>query len=272
MTIQKVGVIGWPIDHSLSPAMHNAAFAALGMTDWLYDKMAIPPDVLGHSVNELRRHDFIGINVTVPHKEAIMRYVQADQLAQTVGAVNTVDFRTGIGTNTDVAGFLGDLAANGVPVQGQRVVVLGAGGAARAVVYGLAQSGAEVAVVNRSLERALDLARTLLVPFRLMTLQEAADWGASLIVNCTPAGMQPNVTLTPWHENVPFPKGVTLYDTIYRPAQTNLMRQAEAASGQAFNGSGMLVRQGAAAFKLWTGVEPPVDVMMDALLKSLRSA
>jgi len=272
MTIRRVGVIGWPIEHSLSPAMHNAAFAALGMTDWLYDKMAIPPDVLGHSVKELRNHDFVGINVTVPHKEAIMRYVQADQLAQTVGAVNTVDFRTGIGTNTDVSGFLDDLAAHGVPVKGQRVVVLGAGGAARAVVFGLAQSGAQVAVVNRSPERAQELARTLLVPFALMSLQDAAEWGASVIVNCTSAGMQPNVALTPWHEDVPFPKGVTLYDTIYRPAQTRLMRQSEAAGGQSFNGAGMLVRQGAAAFKLWTGVEPPVEVMMDVLLKSLRSA
>ncbi|MCL4248930.1 MAG: shikimate dehydrogenase [Anaerolineae bacterium] len=269
MSIHRVGVIGWPIEHSLSPLMHNAAFAALGMKDWQYDRMAIPPDVLGHSIKELRNHDFVGINVTVPHKEAVMRYVQADNLAQVVGAVNTIDFRTGIGTNTDVSGFIDDLAAHGVTIKGARVVVLGAGGAARAVVYGLAQNGAEVAVVNRSLERALDLARTLLVPFRLMTLTEAADWGASLIVNCTSAGLQPNVSVTPWHEDVPFPKGVTLYDTIYRPARTSLMRQAEAASGQAINGTGMLVRQGAAAFKLWTGVEPPVEVMMDALLDAL---
>ncbi|MDX2140366.1 MAG: shikimate dehydrogenase [Chloroflexota bacterium] len=268
--MNRVGAIGWPIEHSLSPAMHNAAFRALGMTDWQYDKLAIPPDVLGHSIKELRNHEWVGINVTVPHKEEMLKYVVADPLAQMVGAINTVDFRSNKGTNTDVVGFMDDLAAHDIEVKGEKVIVLGAGGAARAVVYGLAQAGAQVVVVNRSVERAQGLSRTLLVPMTLMTLADAAQWGASLIVNCTSAGMQPHVHVTPWDEAVPLPHGVTVYDTIYRPARTKLMMQVEAVGGRAISGAGMLVRQGAAAFKLWTGVEPPFEVMMEALLEGLK--
>jgi shikimate dehydrogenase len=261
MTQYRVGVIGWPIEHSLSPAMHNAAFAALGMTDWLYDKMAIPPDVLGPSIQEIRNHGYVGINVTVPFKESVMRFVPADPLAQMIGAINTIDFRSNIGTNTDAPGFIDDLAAHSIPYRGERVVVLGAGGVARAVVYALAQHEAVVAVVNRSVERAHELARTLLVPMTIMSQEDAYAWQPSLIVNCTSVGMHPEVCANPWRRDTPLPKAVTVYDTIYRPAKTNLMEQAEANGGRAVNGLGMLVRQGAAAFKLWTGVEPPIDVM-----------
>jgi shikimate dehydrogenase len=267
----RVGAIGWPIEHSLSPAMHNAAFRALGMTDWQYDKLAIPPDVLGHSIKELRNHEWVGINVTVPYKEEMLKYVVADPLAQMIGAINTIDFRSNKGTNTDVIGFMDDLAAHDIAVKGERVIVLGAGGAARAVVYGLAQAGAQVAVVNRSAERAQALSRTLLVPMTLMTLADAAEWGASLIVNCTSAGMQPHVDVTPWDEAILLPNGITVYDTIYRPARTKLMAQVETAGGRAIGGAGMLVRQGAAAFKLWTGLEPPIDIMKETLLAALRS-
>ncbi len=251
--------------------MHQAAYESLGMGDWQYDKIAIPPDVLGHSIKELRNHDFVGINVTVPHKESIMKFVRADPVAQMVGAINTVDFRENIGTNTDVVGFMDDLAANGIIVRDQRVVVLGAGGAARAVVYGLAKAGAQVAIVNRSQERAQELARTLLVPMTLMSQEEAFEWQPSLIVNCTSVGMHPEVCACPWRDVTPMPRAITVYDTIYRPAKTQLMQRAEEANGRAFNGVGMLVRQGAAAFKIWTGVEPPIDVMIDAVMSALRS-
>jgi shikimate dehydrogenase len=267
--VNRVGVIGYPVEHSLSPKMHMAAFAALGMVDWQYDKMAIPLDVLGHSIKELRNHGFIGINVTVPHKEAVMKLVRADVTAQMIGAINTVDFRENVGTNTDVIGFMDDLAAYRIDVRDQRIVVLGAGGAARAVVYGLARAGAQVAVVNRSEARAQELARTLLVPMALMTQEQAYDWKPSLIVNCTSVGMHPEVCACPWRDVTPMPEGVTVYDTIYRPARTQLMEKAEAVGGRAYNGVGMLVRQGAAAFKLWTGVEPPIDVMREAVIAGL---
>jgi len=268
--VNKVGIIGWPIEHSLSPAMHNAAFAALGMTDWYYDKMAIPPDIVGLSLRELRDHGYIGINVTVPHKEAVLRYVRADERAQLIGAANTIDFRTNIATNTDVIGLMDDLAAHGIDVEDRNVIVLGAGGAARAAVYGLAEAGANLAIVNRTLEKAERLIEELRVDAMPMTLDKAARGKVHLIVNCTSVGMHPNVDATPWDEAIPFPKGVTLYDMVYRPAVTKLMRQVEAAGGRAIGGLGMLVRQGAAAFTIWTGKEAPVDVMFQALRDELE--
>jgi shikimate dehydrogenase len=250
--------------------MHNAAFAALGMSDWFYDKMAIPSDIVGLSLRELRDHGFIGINVTVPHKQAVMRYIRSDERAQAIGAVNTIDFRTNVGTNTDVIGFMDDLAAHDIDVAGQNVIVLGAGGAARAAVYGLAQAGANVAIVNRTPEKSEQLISDLGVDAIPMTLERAAKGKAALIVNCTSVGMYPKVDESPWSDDVPFPQGVTVYDMVYRPQTTALMRQAEAHGERAIGGLGMLVRQGAAAFTLWTGREAPVDVLVAAVEEVLK--
>ena len=275
--MNRVGVIGFPVEHSLSPIMHNAAFAALGMSDWLYDAMAIPPDILRLGLREPRDHGYIGINVTVPHKEAVMVYVRPDEKARAIGAVNTIDFRSNIGTNTDADGLIEDLRANGVALDGQRVLVLGAGGAARAAVYGLAGAGAEVAIVNRTKTRADRLVEHLkasagITGAQVMTLDEAADWGMSLIVNCTSVGLHPQINQSPWIHGVPFPDGVTVYDMVYRPANTALMQQCVAHDGRAIGGLGMLARQGAIAFELWTGVRPPVDVMISALQGALERA
>jgi shikimate dehydrogenase len=266
----KVGIIGWPIEHSLSPLMHNAAFAALGMTDWYYDKMAIPPDIVGLSLRELRDHGYIGINVTVPHKEAVLRYVKPDARARLIGAVNTIDFRTNTGTNTDVIGFMDDLTAHGIDVDGTNVIVLGAGGAARAAVYGLARMGANIAIVNRTPEKAEQIIRGLNVDAMTMSLELASRGKVALIVNCTSLGMHPKMDESPWDVNVPFPKGATLYDMVYRPQVTKLMQWVEASGGRAIGGMGMLVRQGAAAFSIWTGREAPLDVMFAALRGALE--
>lgn len=271
---QRVGIIGWPLTSTFSPAMHNAAFQALGM-DWVYDKMAIPPDITRLGILEPQRHGYVGINVTIPHKEGALRHVMPDDLARAVGAVNTIDLRTMTGTNTDVGGFITDLKANGVELVGKRVLVLGAGGAARAAVVGLTGAGASVLVVNRSLERARAMVANLslsnlMMKAEALTLDEAVEAGnIDLIVNSTPAGMYPNVDESPWVHGVPFPQGVTVYDMIYRPAQTRLMRQAEEHGGRAIGGLGMLVYQGAAAFKIWTGVEPLVEVMFAAAREEL---
>lgn len=275
MAQKRVGVIGFPVEHSLSPIMHNAAFAALGMDDWLYDCMSIPPDILRLGLREPMQHGYIGINVTVPHKEAIMNFVRPDDTAKAIGAVNTVDFRTGIGTNTDAAGLLNDLTANGVEVADARVLVLGAGGAARAAVYGLARAGANVAIVNRTMKRARRLVEQLqgtagIGGVQVMTLDEAATWGMSVIVNCTSVGLHPHITQSPWLFGVPFPAGVTVYDMVYRPANTALMQQCVAHGGRAIGGLGMLARQGAIAFELWTDVEPSIEVMMAALHEALE--
>ncbi len=270
----RVGIIGWPLEHTLSPAMHNAAFQALGL-DWFYDAMPIPPDIVRLGLREPMQHGYIGINVTIPHKRAVMPYVRADETARAIGAVNTIDFRNNSGTNTDVAGFIDDLKANNIPLAGRRVVVLGAGGAARAAVYGLAKEGAAISVVNRTLENA----NTMLADLSLVmpgmaaitrTLDEVAEDPVDLIVNTTSVGMYPDDNDSPWIDGIPFPRGVTVYDMIYRPARTKLMEQAESYGGQAFNGVGMLVRQGALSFEKWTGVSPPVEVMFQAVYAALE--
>ena len=276
MAQKRVGVIGYPVEHSLSPIMHNAAFQALNMRDWLYDAMSIPPDILRLGLREPRDHGYIGINVTVPHKEAIMQYVRPDDKARAIGAVNTVDFRSNLGTNTDADGLINDLYANDVALRGERVLVLGAGGAARAAVYGLLREGAAVAIVNRTKTRADKLVAQLRASSGLdgaavMTLDQAADWGMSLIVNCTSVGLHPHVKQSPWIHGLPFPEGVTVYDMVYRPANTALMQQCVAHGGRAIGGLGMLARQGAIAFELWTGVEPPIDVMIAVLKGALET-
>lgn len=276
--MNKVGVIGWPVTHSISPAMHNAAFAALGLKDWSYELAAIPPDIVRQGLRTLRDEGgFIGVNVTVPHKQAVMPYVKPDERARAVGAVNTIDFRDNTGTNTDVLGFLADLEANGINLLDKHVIVLGAGGAARAAVYTLVRAGARVTVVNRTLEKAQVMLADLSISAGVWgvdarTLDDAVeDANLSLIVNCTSVGMWPHVDESPWIDGVPFPRGVTVYDMVYRPAQTRLMQQAEEAGGQAIGGLGMLVRQGAAAFEIWTGQPAPVEVMFEAAKTALQS-
>ncbi|MFN8379211.1 MAG: shikimate dehydrogenase [Anaerolineae bacterium] len=262
--IRKVGVVGWPVEHSISPAMHNAAFAALGMTDWLYDRMAIPPDILRLSLREFVDHGYVGVNITVPHKEAALALTRPDELAKAVGAVNTIDFRTRTGTNTDVIGFISDLQSNDVPLKNEQVLLLGAGGAARAAAYGLVRAGARLAIANRTPERAERLKADLGIDAAILKLDELTQFVPSLIVNCTTVGMYPHIDQSPWPDDIPFPSDVTAYDMVYRPRRTRFLEQAEAAGARAIGGLGMLVRQGAASFRIWTGVEPPVDVMTRA--------
>ncbi len=278
MTKNRVGVIGWPIEHSLSPAMHNAAFKALGMdNDWRYDLRAISPDDLPSGVEEMRQMGYVGINVTVPHKHAVMELVSPDEKAQAIGAVNTVDFRDNTGTNTDVDGFIADLQAHGVVVSGEKVLVLGAGGAGRAVVYGLWREGAQITVVEQIPERAQEMIAHLRESvgadgIEMKLLADAAEWDAAVIVNCTPVGMWPKVDVSPWSVEIPFPQGVTVYDLVYRPAKTRLMQQAEDNGGRAFGGLGMLVRQGAAAFTIWTGKDAPFEVMYEVVQTAMDNS
>ncbi len=270
---QLVGVIGWPVAHSLSPVMHNAAFDHLGM-NWRYVPMPVHEDDIRPALRGLAALGFRGVNITVPHKvSAISQMDSVTDAVQIVGAVNTVrvDRDTGKleGLNTDMTGFLTDLAVNDIQIDsGSNVVILGAGGAARACAAGLMRSGARVSIVNRTRDRAQQLIDFLRIGWSearivahsydaLPKLSEAA----SLIVNCTPSGMWPNVNDTPWPRGLPFPRDAVLYDTIYRPMQTRLMQEAESAGARVLGGLGMLVYQGATAFEAWTGRKAPIDVM-----------
>ena len=316
---ERVGLLGWPLGHSLSPAMHNAAFAALGM-DWRYELFPTPPERLAEEFARLVDEGVRGLNVTVPHKRAVLslpqvRDVSADVRA--IGAANTL-VHTADGwraENTDWRGFLDDLRAHGVEPRGMACVVLGTGGSARAVGYALRQAeAAAVTFVSRSpqktggdlappLATSLSLAargdaspapdgapvarrsprryargsrraRARLAPMRVAVVGYAAlselAPRADLIVNCTPLGMWPQVERNPWPSDVPFPARAVLYDLVYNPPVTSIMRQAQAAGARAVGGLGMLVRQGALAFAAWTGRTPSLDVMTRAARAALE--
>jgi len=272
---QLVGLIGWPVEHSLSPAMHNAAFDALGL-NWRYVPLPVRPGQIETAVQGLRALGFRGANVTVPHKQAVMPALNSiSPEAQALGAVNTLvigprkDGTLAIdGYNTDHTGFVGALRDGGFePGDGRKAVVVGAGGAARAVVFGLLWSGSgEIVVLNRSLERAQALVRDLgrepsyaarlhalpLTPASLIESSRSAD----LLVNATTQGMWPHVDRSIWPDEVSLPSHLTVFDLVYIPLETRLLQQARRSNAQPVDGLGMLVQQGAIAFEMWTGKGP----------------
>lgn len=269
---QLLGIIGWPVSHSFSPAMHNAALANLGL-DYVYVPLPVHPDDVATAVSALPALGFRGANVTVPHKQAVISLLaQIEAGAQAIGAVNTivVSSRRMTGYNTDWSGFLADLAALGVAVNGRDCLILGAGGSARAVAYALAKWGGRVQLLARRAEQAAEVAARVgaFVADGKLTARPLADLpllvqnvAAPLIVNTTPLGMTPHAESSPWPHNCPFPADAFVYDLVYNPRQTMLMRQAQAGGCTAVNGLGMLVHQGALAFELWTGQKPDVAVM-----------
>lgn len=274
MTI-LVGLIGWPLGHSVSPAMHNAAFQGLGL-DGRYEALPVPPEEVGDLVRGLHVRGFRGVNVTIPHKQTVMPLMdELSEAAQRIGAVNTIvvepDGRLR-GDNTDWLGFLYPLDERSFDLAGKSVLLLGAGGAARAVVYALVQRNiARLAIWNRNMDRAAELARhaaALDSSLTIVNSQLTIPPGrfpvviADLIVNTTPIGMWPHVDESPWPADLSFPSRALVYDLVYRPEQTQFLRQAEAFGCSVQRGMEMLVVQGAAAFKIWTGQFPPVGVMM----------
>jgi len=272
-TTHHVGLIGWPVAHSVSPAMHNAAFQALGLP-WHYNLLPTPPDQVEAMLARLKAQGYRGANITVPHKQAVMPHLdEIAGAARAIGAVNTLVARRGrlAGHNTDTAGFLAALREAGFEPAGKRALVLGAGGAARAVIYALNRAGCAVAIHNRTLRRAGDLIRALDVPARLVPDLPALELTTiDLLVNTTPLGMTPHIDVSPWPETLPLPARWTVYDLIYNPAKTRLLARARAAGATAIGGLGMLVHQGALAFELWTGQLPPVEVMRAAAQTALK--
>lgn len=278
---QLIGLLGWPVSHTFSPKMHNAAAAAVGL-NWVYLPLPVHPDGVETAVRGLPALGFRGVNVTVPHKQAVMPFLdEIEAGARAIGAVNTIKIEQDdggnpylSGFNTDWSGFLADLAAHDVDVVGRDCVVLGAGGAARAVTYALSQQGCRIHLLARRMEQVRQLVADI-APFApnvslsahlLEGLDEVITAVSTpLIINTTPLGMTPNAETTVWPDTVPFPHGSVVYDLVYNPTTTQLMRQAMQAGRQAFNGLGMLVWQGAKAFEIWTGVEPDVAVMREAI-------
>ncbi len=248
--------------------MHNAAFAALGLA-WRYILLPTPPDQIEAVVARIRSGELQGANVTIPHKQTVIPFLdKIDPAARAVGAVNTI-VRQGdrlIGFNTDTIGFKRALLETGVDVKDQPCAVLGAGGSARAVVYVLHELGAHLTVYARDVEkaRALHADSHGMICRPLGALAEI-DPATKLIVNTTPVGLSPNIDASLWPADVPFPTDALIFDLLNNPPRTKLMQQAEQAGLRAVNGWNMLVYQGAAAFAKWTGIEPPVEVMRAAL-------
>jgi len=283
---QLVGLVGWPVGHSASPAMQNAAFDAYGL-NWRYVPLPVVPGQIKAGLEGLAALGFRGANVTVPHKRAVLPALTAvSPDAEALGAVNTIvvegsgtEAQVMRGHNTDAAGFIGALREGGFDPEGASVLVVGAGGGARAVVFGLAQAGArEVMILNRSLERATTLLSDLrphapsvlrAEPLGREHLIERARC-VDLLVNATPVGMVGQEHRSIWPDRAPLPSRLTVFDLVYNPLETKLLGQARRAGADAVDGLGMLVRQGALAFEMWTGQEAPIEVMRSAGERALR--
>ncbi|MFA5928980.1 MAG: shikimate dehydrogenase [Candidatus Margulisiibacteriota bacterium] len=275
--LKITGLFGHPLKHSLSPQMHNAAFRALGMTDWEYELFDFSPEELPAKMQMLREDASIqGVNVTVPYKIAVLQYLdQIDPLANKIGAVNTIK-KSGaklIGYNTDAPGFYGSLTEDAGWPKGKvarKVLLLGAGGAARSVLFILQDLGLfqELYIYDVIAEAAEKLVLSAGDPGgRVKTamadqLQVLAN-GADLIINASGTGSSHSLGASPLPGSV-FHEGQMVYDLGYNPKETELMRIAKLESVRTCNGLGMLIRQGALAFEIFTGIRPAVEVMRRA--------
>ena len=275
------GIFGYPISHSISPPMHQAAFDHARI-DASYEAWETHPDDLANGVRRLRDESYLGANVTVPHKQAVIQHLdEVDELATRIGAVNTIISRDGrlLGTNTDAEGFITSLNAWGhIEPTGLDAVLLGAGGAARAAAHALADAHiGSLTIANRTLERAQSLVaeiKYLGADARAIGLQDAEFASlcarANLLVNSTSVGMLhgPAQDASPVPDGAISP-GAVVYDMVYNPPNTPLLVAAEKAGARVVGGLPMLVYQGAAAWSRWTGKEAPIDVMFKAAHRAL---
>ena len=270
----SLGLLGYPLSHSLSPKLHGAAFKAMGK-EGEYRLYSIPPEnlkELGDLLGLVRSGEITGLNVTIPYKQTVLSYLDdVSPSAEGIGAVNTISLEKGrlIGLNTDAPGFLADLCrAFPRGFRAKKAIILGAGGAARAVVYILLKEGWEVTLAVRkadigqgallisSMKQQFIGAELSQVLMECEELSRILDQ-VSLIVNATPVGMYPETEKSPWPEGVKFPQVAAVYDLIYNPRETCLIRRARSAGLRTTSGIGMLVEQAALSFEIWTGYRPP---------------
>jgi shikimate dehydrogenase len=275
------GLIGDPVEHSMSPAMHNAAFREMGL-DYVYVTFRVKSEDLSKAIEGMRALNMKGLNVTIPHKVAVLKLLdKLDPLAEKIGAVNTIVNDDGIltGYNTDATGFLQPLLEKGVEPKGKNIAIMGAGGASRAVSFILADRGANLVILNRLLELdwAVDLARRISQTFsknaealelnrdNLVKILGKTD----ILVNATSVGMSPNIDVSPLPADLLKP-GLIVYDVVYNPIKTKLLKDAEAAGAEVIGGIDMLVWQGVLAFEKWTGQKAPVELMKEEAMKLLE--
>ncbi|MNI55516.1 Shikimate dehydrogenase [compost metagenome] len=268
--------MGDPILHSKSPAMHNAALKATGIHG-TYVQLHVTDSNLKDAILGVRALGFRGVNVTVPHKVEVMKYVDViDEGARYIGAVNTIVNDGGVltGYNTDGIGYIRSLKEEAISdLSGKNVLVVGSGGAARGVIYALLQEGpAQVIVANRTASKSKELAQewSHLGNMKGCSMDEVRDYvaGIDLLINTTSVGMYPNIETSPIEVDL-IPEGIVVSDLIYNPLKTELLRQAEKKGCIVHNGLGMFVYQGGYAFEYWTGLTAPIDKMREAVSGSL---
>jgi shikimate dehydrogenase len=275
---QVCAIIGDPVEHSMSPAMQNAAFASLKL-DYVFVPFHVRAGDLQKAIEGIRALGMRGLGVTIPHKVAVMQYLdEIDPLAEKIGAVNIIVNKNGTlkGHNTDGPGFLRALLNADVEPGGKAVAILGAGGAARAIGFVLAERGAKLTILNRTPDKAEELAQRMsrsankveALPLDKSNLSKALP-KAEIVVNCTSVGMSPHgeeTIVDAWMLHA----GQVVFDSVYNPMQTLLLKEAEKAGAKTISGVEMLVCQGAVAFELWTGQKAPVEVMRRTVVDMLR--
>jgi len=303
--VSRYVLLGHPVGHSISPAIQGAAFDEMGL-DWTYEAIDIAPYELSEAIEGLRSGNWHGANVTIPHKQAVLPML--DDLAESASHTSTVNTIVRnenrlVGHNTDLPAFMNDLGGYFDLTPGTRPdidlgadknhrvarldaqrpgtgLILGAGGAARSVVFGLAQRGLNLRIIARTIRSAQALADDVLRSYSVEV--DALQWkdesfaeagrDCALIVNATPVGMLPHGRETPWPSGISLPKNAFVYDLVYTPSETLLLHDARLAGLSAASGAGMLVEQGALSFELWTGIHAPRRTMRAALERALDSS
>ncbi len=277
--LKLFALIGDPVEQSLSPPMHNAAFRALGL-NCAYVALRVPKQFLTDAIGGIRALNIAGFNITTPHKIGIVGLLdELDESASLVGAANTVKNDRGklIGFNTDGEGALRALEEKIGSVRGKEVVLLGAGGAARAIAFSLSKADARLTIANRTVSRAKALASTigqkLGMEVEVASLNRAELTGAlknaDVLINATSVGMSPKAGQTLVSASM-MHRGLAVYDIVYEPLRTKLLREARRAGGRTIDGLGMLVHQGALAFEIWTGKRAPIKIIEAAAKRELR--
>ncbi len=264
------GIFGYPIEHTLSPAMHNAAFQELGL-DNCYIPFKVDPKDLPDAVMAIRSLNLLGVNITIPHKEKVLPLLnEVNEEAQFIGAVNTIVNKDGFltGYNTDGRGFMSSLTEHGISAEGKNIVIIGTGGAARAVSYYLSEKASQLSLFDIEPVKAKNLTDDLkMIRDNINLLESIDDIGKpDIIVNATPLGMKPDDPL-PLNPDL-ITSEMTICDLVYK--NTKLLQEADKKGAKNIDGSGMLLWQGVLAFELWTGVKPPVDLMRKMLLSNIK--
>lgn len=272
-----VGLIGHPVEHSFSPPMHNAAFDALGM-DYAYVAFDVNPAELQKAIEGARSLNIKGFNVTIPHKIDVMKYLdEIDDVARLIGAVNTIDFKNLKGYNTDGIGAVRAIEEV-ISIKNKNVVIAGAGGASRAISFYIAKYGADsLTILNRNVDKAQSLAGDvsnsgLIDDVKSDSINEINAYlaDADILVDTTPLGMHPHINDQPIATAENMHDELVVFDAVYNPNETVLLKQAIEAGAKPVYGIKMLLYQGAESFKIWTGADAPVDIMEKALKDTLN--